>query len=48
MGGVGGEAQLIDDDGDVIQFGGAPNIGFSVDPAQARFNSLVLKEGTLA
>ncbi len=45
IGGVGGEAQLIDDDGDVIQFGGAPNIGFSVDPAQARFNSLVLKEG---
>ena len=32
VGGVGGEAQLIDDDGDVIQFGGAPNIGFSVDP----------------
>ncbi len=46
VGGVGGEAQLIDDDGDVIQFGGAPNIGFSVDPAQARFNSLVLKKGT--
>ncbi|MET0828627.1 MAG: ABC transporter permease, partial [Microbacterium sp.] len=45
VGGVGGEAQLIDDDGDVIQFGGAPNIGFSVDPAQARFNSLVLKRG---
>ena len=48
VGGVGGEAQLIDDDGDVIQFGGAPNIGFSVDPAQARFNSLVLKKGDLA
>jgi putative ABC transport system permease protein len=45
IGGVGGEAQLIDDDGDVIQFGGAPNIGFSVDPTLARFNSLVLKEG---
>jgi putative ABC transport system permease protein len=45
VGGVGGEAQLIDDDGDVIQFGGAPNIGFSVDPTLARFNSIVLKEG---
>ena len=45
VGGVGGEAQLIDDDGDVIQYGGAPNIGFSIDPAQARFNSIVLKEG---
>jgi putative ABC transport system permease protein len=45
VGGVGGEAQLIGDDGDVIQFGGAPNIGFSIDPTQARFNSIVLKEG---
>ena len=45
VGGVGGEAQLIDDDGDVIQYGGAPNIGFSIDPAQARFNSIVLKQG---
>ena len=45
VGGVGGEAQLIDDDGDVIQYGGAPNIGFSIDPTQARFNSIVLKEG---
>jgi putative ABC transport system permease protein len=45
VGGVGGEAQLIDDDGDVIQFGGAPNFGFSVDPTLARFNSIVLKEG---
>ncbi len=46
MGGVGGEAQLIDDAGDVIQFGGAPNIGFSIDPTQARLNSIVLKDGT--
>ena len=45
VGGVGGEAQMIDDDGDVIQFGGAPNFGFSVDPTLARFNSIVLKEG---
>jgi putative ABC transport system permease protein len=46
VGGVGGEAQLIDKDGDVIRFGGAPNIGFSVDPSQPRFNSIVLKQGT--
>jgi len=46
VGGVGGTAQLIDKDGDVIRFGGAPNIGFSVDPTQPRFNSIVLKSGT--
>jgi putative ABC transport system permease protein len=46
VGGVGGEAQLIDKNGKVIQFGGAPNIGFSIDPSQARFNSVVLKQGT--
>ncbi len=46
VGGVGGEAQLIGENGKVIQFGGAPNIGFSVDPSQARLNSIVLKEGT--
>jgi putative ABC transport system permease protein len=45
VGGVGGEAQLIGRNGKVIQFGGAPNIGFSIDPSQARFNSVVLKEG---
>ena len=45
IGGVGGVAQLIDKDGDVIKFGGAPNFGFSVDPTQARLNSLVLKKG---
>jgi putative ABC transport system permease protein len=45
VGGVGGQAQLIDEDGDVIRFGGAPNIGFSVDPTQPRFNSIVLKDG---
>ena len=46
VGGVGGEAQLIGDNGKVIQFGGAPNIGFSVDPSQPQFNSIVLKSGT--
>ena len=46
VGGVAGEAQLIGENGKVIQFGGAPNIGFSIDPTQPRFNSIVLKEGT--
>lgn len=46
VGGVGGEAQLIGRNGKVIQFGGAPNIGFSIDPSQPRFNSVVLKRGT--
>lgn len=45
VGGVAGEAQLIGPDGKVIQFGGAPNIGFSVDPSQPRFSSVVLEEG---
>lgn len=45
IGGVGGDAQLIGSNGKVIQFGGAPNLGFSVDPTQPRFNSLTLVEG---
>jgi putative ABC transport system permease protein len=45
IGGVAGEAQLIGTNGKVIQFGGAPNLGFSVDPTQPRFNSLSLVEG---
>jgi putative ABC transport system permease protein len=45
IGGVGGSAQLIDSHGKVIRFGGAPNLGFSVDPNEARFNSLVLVQG---
>jgi putative ABC transport system permease protein len=45
VGGVGGEAQLIGSNGKVIQFGGAPNIGFSIDPEKPRFNSIVKKEG---
>jgi putative ABC transport system permease protein len=45
IGGVGGEAQLIGSNGKVIQFGGAPNLGFSVDPSQPQFNSLTLVEG---
>ena len=35
IGGVGGEAQLIGENGKAIVFGGAPNIGFSVDPTHA-------------
>ena len=29
----------------MISFGGAPHLGFSIDPTQARFNSLALVEG---
>ena len=35
-GAVGGEAQLIGKDGKAIVFGGAPNLGFSVDPEHCR------------
>ena len=45
IGGVGGTAQLIGSNGKVISFGGAPNLGFSVDPTQPQFNSLTLAEG---
>jgi putative ABC transport system permease protein len=45
IGGVGGEAQLIGRNGKAIVFGGAPNLGFSVDPSQPDFNSLTLVEG---
>jgi len=45
IGGVADIANLIGSNGKVISFGGAPHLGFSVDPAQARFNSLSLVEG---
>jgi putative ABC transport system permease protein len=45
VGGVGGEAHLIGRNGKVIAFGGAPNLGFSVDPARPEFNSLTLVDG---
>ena len=45
IGGVAGQAQLIGRNGKAIVFGGAPNLGFSVDPTQARFNSLTLVSG---
>ena len=40
-------AQLIDEDGDVIQFGlgGAPNLGFSIANPDSRFNPLALVSG---
>jgi putative ABC transport system permease protein len=45
IGGVGGEAHLIGRNGKAIVFGGAPNLGFSVDPSQPKFNSLTLVGG---
>jgi len=45
LGGVQGDAHLIGKNGKAIVFGGAPNIGFSVDPSQPRFNSLTLVKG---
>ncbi len=46
IGGVGGDAQLIGDDGKAIVFGGAPNLGFSVDPTKPEFNTLTLEGGS--
>jgi putative ABC transport system permease protein len=46
IGGVADEStNLIGQNGKVISFGGAPHLGFSVDPTQARFNSLSLVDG---
>ena len=45
IGGVADTANLIGSNGKVISFGGAPHLGFSVDPTQARFNSLSLVDG---
>jgi len=45
IGGVGGEAHIIGKNGKSITFGGAPNLGFSVDPSQPQFNSLTLSQG---
>ena len=45
-GAVAGEAQLIGKDGKAIVFGGAPNLGFSVDPELPQFNSLTLVSGS--
>ncbi|HZT45321.1 MAG TPA: FtsX-like permease family protein [Gaiellaceae bacterium] len=45
IGGVADIANLIGKNGKVISFGGAPHLGFSVDPSQPRFNSLTLVDG---
>jgi putative ABC transport system permease protein len=44
-GNVSGEAQLIGRDGKAIVFGGAPNLGFSINPDKPEFNSLTLING---
>ncbi len=44
LGGVSSSTQLVKD-GKAISFGGAPNLGFSVDPDKPRFNSLKLQSG---
>jgi putative ABC transport system permease protein len=45
VGGVGGNAHLILD-GKVVHFGGAPNLGFSVDPKRPELNALTLVTGS--
>jgi ABC-type antimicrobial peptide transport system permease subunit len=42
---VTGDAHLIGKDGKAIVFGGAPNLGFSVDPGHPEFNALTLVSG---
>jgi ABC-type antimicrobial peptide transport system permease subunit len=42
---VTGDAHLIDKAGKSIAFGGAPNLGFSLDPTQPDFNPLALVSG---
>ena len=37
--------QLIDDEGDVVVYGGAPNLGFSIANPESRFNPLTLVDG---
>jgi putative ABC transport system permease protein len=44
-GGVQGTAQVIGRDGKAVVLGGAPNLGFSIDPENTRFNPLTLVEG---
>ncbi len=44
LGGVAGSPQLVKN-GKAITFGGAPNLGFSVDPSKPQFNSLQLVSG---
>jgi putative ABC transport system permease protein len=44
-GSIFGEAQIIGRDGKAVVVGGAPNLGFSIDPENTRFNPLTLIEG---
>jgi ABC-type antimicrobial peptide transport system permease subunit len=46
IGGVASDSALLVKDGKAITFGGAPNLGFSVDPSKPKFNSLTLVDGT--
>jgi putative ABC transport system permease protein len=45
IGGVASENTQFIKDGKTIAFGGAPNLGFSVDPSKPQFNSLSLVSG---
>ena len=45
LGGVSGSPQLVKN-GKAITFGGAPNLGFSVDPSKPQFSSLTLVSGS--
>ena len=45
IGGVASENTQLVKDGKAIAFGGAPNLGFSVDPTKPQFNSLTLVQG---
>ncbi len=45
IGGVAGQPQLVKN-GKAIAFGGAPNLGFSVDPSRPQFQSLTLSKGS--
>ncbi|PWU18878.1 MAG: hypothetical protein C5B48_14275 [Candidatus Rokuibacteriota bacterium] len=46
LGGVAdASTNLIGKNGKVISFGGAPHLGFSIDPSRPKFNSLTLVEG---
>ncbi|HEY1564666.1 MAG TPA: FtsX-like permease family protein [Gaiellaceae bacterium] len=45
VGGVGGNAHLVLH-GKVVHFGGAPNLGFSVDPTRPELNTLTLVDGS--
>jgi putative ABC transport system permease protein len=46
IGGVGGSAHLIGKNGKAISYGGAPNIGFSVDKNAPELSSITFASGT--